>query len=46
MHVGGQLAALYNRARYRPQVTDALQGLADALDCIVAGAAVVIPLRG
>lgn len=46
MHVGGQLAALYNRARYRPQVAAALQRLADALDGIAAGAAVVVPLRG
>jgi integrase len=45
-HIGGQLAALYNRARYRPQVAEALQRLADALDGIVADAAVVVPLLG
>jgi integrase len=38
------LAATYNRSRYRPQVADALQRLADALDGIAAGAAVVVPL--
>jgi integrase len=39
------LAATYNRSRYRPQVTAALQRLADALDGIEAGAAEVVPLR-
>jgi integrase len=39
------LAATYNRARYRPQVADALQRLADALDGIAAGSATVVPLR-
>jgi integrase len=40
------LAATYNRARYRPQVADALQRLADLLDAITAGSgAVVVPLR-
>jgi integrase len=39
------LAATYNRSRYRPQVADALQRLADALDGIAEGAAVVVPLR-
>ncbi len=39
------LAATYNRARYRPQVAAALQRLADALDGIEAGAALVVPLR-
>ncbi len=36
LHIGGQLAALYNQARYRPQVRQALQQLADALDGIAA----------
>jgi integrase len=44
-HIGGQLAALYNRARYRAQVAAALQRLADALDGITARAAVVVPLH-
>ena len=39
------LAATYNRSRYRPQVSVALQRLADALDGIEAGAAKVVPLR-
>ena len=39
------LAAIYNRSRYRPQVADALQRLADALDGIEAGSKVA-PLRG
>ncbi len=39
------LAATYNRARYRPQVAEALQMLADALDGIEKGAAEVVPLR-
>jgi integrase len=39
------LAATYNRARYRPQVADALQLLADTLDSIATGGAVVVPLR-
>lgn len=39
------LAATYNRSRYRPQVAEALQRLADALDGIEAGAATVIPFR-
>ena len=38
------LAATYNRSRYRKQVADALQRLADALDSIEAGGAAVIPL--
>jgi len=45
MHIGGQLPALYNRARYRPQVKEALQRLADALDGITADAAIVVPLH-
>lgn len=39
------LAATYNKSRYRPQVANALQRLADALDGIEAGAAKVVPLR-
>ena len=39
------LAATYNRSRYRPQVAAALQRLADALEGIEAGAAMVVPLR-
>lgn len=39
------LAATYNRSRYRPQVASALQMLADALDGIEAGGALVITLR-
>jgi integrase len=39
------LAATYNRARYRPQVADALELLADTLDSIAAGGAIVVPLR-
>jgi integrase len=42
--VHSQLAATYNQARYRPQVTLALQRLADALDGIEAGAGEVVPL--
>jgi integrase len=44
-HIGGQLAAIYNRHRYGPQVAEALQRLADALDGIATGGAVVVPLR-
>jgi integrase len=40
-----QLAATYNIARYRPQVAEALQRLADAFDRIVAGDGEVVPLR-
>ncbi|MCB5945387.1 site-specific integrase [Acidocella sp. KAb 2-4] len=39
------LAATYNQARYRPQVAEALQRLADALDGIEAGGAEIVPLR-
>lgn len=42
--IGGQLAATYNRSRYRPQVAAALQRLADALDGIEQGAGDVVPL--
>jgi hypothetical protein len=41
---GPPLAATYNRSRYRPQVATALQRLADALDGIESGAAIVIQL--
>jgi integrase len=43
--IHSQLAATYNRSRYRPQVAAALQRLADALDGIASGAAVVVPLK-
>jgi integrase len=39
-----QLAAIYNAARYRPQVAEALQRLADTLDGIAHGGAEVIRL--
>jgi len=39
------LAATYNRSRYRPQVAAALQRLADALDGIEQGGALIVPLR-
>jgi integrase len=42
--IRSQLAATYNRSRYRPQVAAALQRLADALDGIEAGAAEVVPI--
>ena len=43
--IRNQLAATYNRARYRPQVAAALQLLADALDGTEAGARdVVLPV--
>ena len=45
--IRSQLAATYNRSRYRPQVAAALQRLADALDGIEAGTAEAAPrLRG
>jgi integrase len=37
--IHSQLAATYNAARYRPQVADALQRLADRLDIIAQGGA-------
>ncbi|HQU11103.1 MAG TPA: tyrosine-type recombinase/integrase [Acidiphilium sp.] len=40
------LASTYNKSRYRPQVAEALQLLADALDGIENGAAEVVPIRG
>jgi hypothetical protein len=42
--IHSRLAATYNKARYRPQVADALQRLGDALDGIEQGAATVIAL--
>jgi integrase len=45
VHIGSALAATYNTARYRPEVADALQRLADVLDGIAAGGADVIPIR-
>lgn len=44
--IHSQLAATYNRSRYRPQVASALQRLADALDGIEAGAATILQLHG
>ena len=44
-HVSGQLAAIYNRYRYGPQVASALQRLADLLDSLAAGGADVVPLH-
>lgn len=43
--IRSRLAATYNRARYRPQVAEALQRLADALDGIEQGGAQVVTLR-
>jgi integrase len=43
--IHSQLATTYNQARYRPEVTAALQRLADALDGIEAKAAKVVALR-
>ena len=43
--IGGQLAALYNRARYRAEVAAALQRLADMLDALEAGTSRVVPFR-
>jgi integrase len=43
--IRSQLAATYNRSRYRPQVAAALQRLADALDGIEAGAGKVVQMR-
>ncbi len=39
------LAATYNRSRYRPQVTAALQRLADALDGIESGGAKILSMK-
>ncbi len=43
--VHSQLAATYNRARYQPEVAEALQRLADILDGIAAGGAEIVALR-
>ena len=43
--IHSQLAATYNRSRYMPEVTRALQALADRLDGIAQGGAKVMPLR-
>ncbi len=42
--IRSQLAATYNRSRYRPQVAAALQRLADGLDGVEAGAGEVMPI--
>jgi integrase len=42
LHSG--LASIYNRSRYRPQVAEALQRLADALDGITQCGAGILPL--
>lgn len=44
--IRSQLAATYNKSRYRPQVATALQRLADALDGIEAVAGEIVPIRG
>jgi integrase len=43
--IHSQLASTYNRSRYQQPVAAALQRLADALDGIATGGAVVVPLR-
>jgi integrase len=43
--IHSRLAATYNRSRYRVEVADALQRLADLLDNVEHGGAEVIPLR-
>jgi integrase len=43
--IHSQIASVYNKSRYRPQVAVALQQLADLLDGIEAGGAEVVPLR-
>jgi len=43
--IHSQLAATYNAARYRPQVADALQRLADRLDIIAEGGADVHTIK-
>ena len=40
--IRSQLASIYNKSRYRPEVAAALQRLADALDGIVSGGAEVV----
>jgi integrase len=42
--IHSQIAATYNKSRYRPEVADALQRLADALDGIETGGAEIIRL--
>ena len=42
--IHSQLAATYNRSRYMPEVTRALQALADRLDGVVQGGAEVVSL--
>jgi integrase len=44
--IHSQIASVYNRSRYRPQVAEALQRLADLFDTIQAGGAEVVPLPG
>jgi integrase len=44
--IHSQLASTYNRSRYQQPVAMALQRLADALDGIATGGAVVVPIRG
>jgi integrase len=44
--IRSSLAATYNRSRYRPQVAEALQLLADALDRIADGGDNVVELSG
>ncbi len=43
--IASQIAATYNRSRYRPEVRAALQRLADALDAIAEGGGELVPLR-
>jgi integrase len=43
--IHSQLASTYNRSRYQQPVAMALQRLADALDGIATGGAVVVPMR-
>jgi hypothetical protein len=42
--IRSQIATVYNKSRYRPQVAEALQKLADACDGIEQGGAQVITL--
>jgi hypothetical protein len=42
--IHSQIASVYNKSRYRPQVAEALQKLADWLDGIEQGGAQVITL--
>jgi integrase len=43
--IHSQIASVYNKSRYRPQVADALQQLADRLDAIEHGGAEIVALR-